>query len=581
MHRLIVFFFFLETFLLGNFSSCRYPKIEWKKGCMYEDAETYLNPTASITYNELPSQQAYSWSNVQPATLFVAHQFDGTPNEAVKSMSVVSLSFTPSTCLNSGGGAAFSTTPFSLLDESNTAASPNNGWKLHWTNTDASGKRTANFEACTSATFVVRAKHNDNSYSDCSVNMVLGDVNDQPTFDELNNNALLTTGPSYGRVYDQTSATNQYLTPRAIEERQPRNTVVGSAITVTDDDVANGQELEYSIVVVNDKNGVNTDGFFRISKCSGQIYLAKDGIDYAAAHGDRFSDSGMYQLTIKIQDDGEFFADANLAQENYALLYINVIDINDPPFLGAQLDLKIGEASTSSSAKVINSPVPASDPDVTTGIESTSLWSLDLVSSEVFQIDASSGDITVAVGQSLNYESIESYTIIVTLSDGRAPLPLTDTKTYIISVNDENDRPIFSNVGGSTFTFPEYTANNNQATTGSVSLFSMAVSDEDPGSVVTFSNDPSNPGTGDMFFEAEKSSGGFSYKLKIKNSATVANLDFETTSSYQLKLRVTDNGRISTGIVGVQFRYVRHLLVVHVDTTPSIPFEYLYEYRAT
>jgi len=247
----------------------------------------------------------------------------------------------------------------------------------------------------------------------------------------------------------------------------------------------------------------------------------------------------------------------------------------------AQLDLKIGEASTSSSAKVINSPVPASDPDVTTGIESTSLWSLDLVSSEVFQIDASSGDITVAVGQSLNYESIESYTIIVTLSDGRAPLPLTDTKTYIISVNDENDRPIFSNVGGSTFTFPEYTANNNQATTGSVSLFSMAVSDEDPGSVVTFSNDPSNPGTGDMFFEAEKLSGGFSYKLKIKNSATVANLDFETTSSYQLKLRVTDNGRISTGIVGVQFRYVRHLLVVHVDTTPSIPFEYLYEYRAT
>ena len=59
---------------------------------------------------------------------------------------------------------------------------------------------------------------------------------------------------------------------REVEERCASNTAVGDPLEATD--VDEGQEIFFSIKAGND------DGFFRINKCSGQLYVAKTGLDY-------------------------------------------------------------------------------------------------------------------------------------------------------------------------------------------------------------------------------------------------------------------------------------------------------------
>ena len=53
----------------------RYPKIEWKSGCVYDEPDTYTNARANIVVDEIPSQSA--WMNVlTPERLFVAYRYE-------------------------------------------------------------------------------------------------------------------------------------------------------------------------------------------------------------------------------------------------------------------------------------------------------------------------------------------------------------------------------------------------------------------------------------------------------------------------------------------------------------------------
>ena len=61
---------------------------------------------------------------------------------------------------------------------------------------------------------------------------------------------------------------------------KPINTISQSAVgdPLEAMDVDEGQEIFFSIKAGND------DGFFRINKCSGQLYVAKTGLDYKVRH---------------------------------------------------------------------------------------------------------------------------------------------------------------------------------------------------------------------------------------------------------------------------------------------------------
>jgi len=85
-----------------------------------------------------------------------------------------------------------------------------------------------------------------------------------------------------------------------------------------------------------------------------------------------------------------------------------------------------------------------------------------------FQIDADSGAITVATSSQIDYETTQSFTLTVTVTDDGTPA-LSDAATITINVtdiDDVNDAPVVDLFGGSSETVLEYVRG-----TGSVSIF--------------------------------------------------------------------------------------------------------------
>ena len=94
------------------------------------------------------------------------------------------------------------------------------------------------------------------------------------------------------------------------------------ALSASDDDV--GQEVFFSI-----EEAGNEAGFFRINKCSGQLYVAKAGLD--------FGTQSTYVLLIRVDDDPEFFktqAGKGIAPTRVT---VHVTDVNDVPILCTDL----------------------------------------------------------------------------------------------------------------------------------------------------------------------------------------------------------------------------------------------------
>ena len=104
----------------------------------------------------------------------------------------------------------------------------------------------------------------------CKVRWFVNDKSDKPFYKEA-----VVGGDRYGTP-TSASVKPSLAKVREVEERCASNTAVGDPLEAMD--VDEGQEIFFSITAGND------DGFFRINKCSGQLYVAKTGLDYKVRH---------------------------------------------------------------------------------------------------------------------------------------------------------------------------------------------------------------------------------------------------------------------------------------------------------
>ncbi len=192
---------------------------------------------------------------------------------------------------------------------------------------------------------------------------------------------------------------------------------------------------------------------------------------------------------------------------------------NQPPNINNQSFM----VAENSSAGTVVGTVLATDPDpgdtLTFAITSGNTGG-------VFAINTSSGQLTVANGAVLDFESLPSYSLTVQVTDQGG---LSDSATVTVDLQDVveliNQPPQINN---QTFQVAENAAN------GTV-VGNVDATDPDPGDSLTFAITSGNLGGA---FAINSNTG----QLTIANGVS---LDFETQPTYSLTVEVTDQGGLS------------------------------------
>jgi VCBS repeat-containing protein len=322
-----------------------------------------------------------------------------------------------------------------------------------------------NFEATPSFTLTIQATDNGSpNLSDSDTYTInLSDVNEAPVVNNLT---------------------------FSLNENSPNGTSVGTA-TFTEPD-GGGQTHTFAITAGN------TGGAFAINPSTGAITVA----NVAALD---FETTPTFSLTVEVTDNGV----PNLAGSG--TVTINLVDANEAPVVN---DQSFNVDENSANGTVVGS-IAFSDPD---GPSDT----FAIVSGNAggeFAVNPTTGQITVA--NSLNFESVSSYSFTVEISDAGTPLG-TDTAVITININNVNEAP---SVTAATFNVNENSANGT-------SVGTVAYTDADTGQNHTYAITAGNSGGA---FAINSSTG----EITVANSAA---LNFEVTPSYALTVQVTDDG---------------------------------------
>ena len=346
----------------------------------------------------------------------------------------------------------------------------------------------------------------------------------------------------------------------------PIGATYGVTITYTDNhDFANGETTEFDVLYFsvyfynhpqdaimvneNDADGVAPTGLptvqamggaaidsYRITSgnTGGKFAISNEGVITLASGEtlDYDTDPTSYTLTILAED-------ANTSA-NSATVTINLTDINDndPAFAQPTYTQAIDE-TLAPGASVIS--VPATDAD---GTDANSNVRYSIISGNignVFEINESTGEITVAAGADFNYDVTADdltptriYTLMIGASDGlnaRGAADQTftadDTAVVTININDVNDEdPTLTFTGTSTIN------NGVQGGTGGTETgITLIVTDDDADAT----NSHSYAVTGTYASSFEVKSG----KLFLKEGQSVDVGEF--TTDITLTITITDD----------------------------------------
>ena len=185
------------------------------------------------------------------------------------------------------------------------------------------------------------------------------------------------------------------------------------------------------------------------------------------------------------------------------ILNVSVVDQNDSPaFVGAPFAAQIDENQVNGSTVL---KLTATDQDA------GDLLTFSIAGSDHFAL-SSSGRITTT--KILDFESVNTYTLSISVSDGKTSV----TEAITISVRDTNDSPVFVN-SPYAVTLPE---NNASAV-----VSAMSAIDDDSGDILTF-------------FLSGVGSGDFSILSSTGLVSLSRALDYESKSSYVLNVIVRD-----------------------------------------
>ena len=223
--------------------------------------------------------------------------------------------------------------------------------------------------------------------------------------------------------------------------------------------------------------------------------------------------TASYSLQIVATDDNP----VNTLRSATHALTITITDVNDvtPHFIPAAYSVTIDEDASVSDQLVT---VTATDED--SGANGNVAYALVSSSNPgtAFGVDASTGVITVA--NALDYETLTSYDLEVTATDG------TTTSTTIVNVvvGAVNDHPpVFSPAS------PTFTVSEDESVTTSIGA--VAATDDDDGTDGVFT-----------YSIVSGDAGKFSINPSNGDLTLIDTLDFESTTSYTLTVRATDQG---------------------------------------
>ena len=296
-------------------------------------------------------------------------------------------------------------------------------------------------------------------------------------------------------------------TTRAVAENTPAGVNIGGAVSATD---ADGDTLTYGL------SGIDGASFGVVST-SGQLQI-RAPLDYET--------KSSYLVTV-IVSDGSLTDSITVG--------INVTDVDEnrgPVFADSSTTRSIAE----------NTPVGVNIGDAVSATDADSDASLTYTLSGT---DAGSFDIDPTTGQiktqaSLDYETKNSYTVIVTASDGS----LTASISVAISIVDvdENRGPVFP--GSRT------TRSVAENTPAGVSIGIPVSATDADGDTLTYSLD----GTDASSFGVLSTSG----QLKTR-----ALLDYETKNDYLVTVTVSDGALTASISVAIT--------IIDVDEVPPEP----------
>ncbi len=289
--------------------------------------------------------------------------------------------------------------------------------------------------------------------------------------------------------------------------------VTVGTVTATDPDA--GDNLSYTITAGNDLNAF-------VMSSTGVITVADSSqLD--------FETNPAFNLTVQVMDDGTGTLSST------ATVSINLNPVNEVPVINNQTFALLENSSNGS----VVGGVIASDPDAG---DSLSYSIMAGNSSNTFVINSTSGEITVADSNQLDYETTPAFNLTVQVTDG----VLNSTATISINLNPVNEVPV---INDQTFALLENSSN------GSV-VGSVIASDPDAGDSLSYSITTGN------------SSNAFTIN-STTGEITVADsnqLDYETTPSFDLTVQGTDGVLNSTATISINLNPVNEVPVINDQT---------------
>ncbi len=300
--------------------------------------------------------------------------------------------------------------------------------------------------------------------------------------------------------------------------------------TGTDED-PDGDAITYSIIAGN------TAGLFTIDSSDGKLSIASgQSLDYETATS--------HALTIEASDG---------VISTTATITINVTNVNDndPDIANASANIAEDQAADTSFLD-LNDSHTTNDNDRDGNAITYSITAGN--DAGLFSIDDATGDLKIATGKALDYESTTSHVLTVEASDGEN----TDNATITVNVTNVNDNaPTIANA--STSIDEDKPAgtdviNINDSTTGN---------DTDADSnAITYSITAGNT---DGIFSIVEAEG----LIKI---ATGKSLDYDTASSHSLTILATDGTNTDTATIQVNVGNTDvNAPSIANDATPTIP----------
>jgi len=193
-----------------------------------------------------------------------------------------------------------------------------------------------------------------------------------------------------------------------ISENRPVGHVVGDVNTSDPE----GHTVTYSLV------GGDPNAQFAINATTGVITVAKSTISFEA--------TPQFLLQVKAQDNG------SPANSRTQTVTVNVLDLNEQPFLG---DQTIGNIAENSPNGTVVGTVGAYDQDAG---QTLSYAITGGNTGNAFAINATTGQVTVATQAALDFETTPTFNLQITVTDNGSPQK-SRTATGVVNLIDQTE----------------------------------------------------------------------------------------------------------------------------------------------